>query len=101
MCVCVLSRFSRVRFFATPQTAARQAPLSMEFSRQEHWSWLPFPSLGDFPDPGIIPEFPASPALAVRFFTTAQPGKPPYYVWPWENKLTSLMLSFLICKMTA
>ena len=69
--------------------------------RQEYWSGLPFPSLGDFPDPGIIPEFPASPALAVRFFTTAQPGKPPYYVWPWENKLTSLMLSFLICKMTA
>ena len=71
----------------------------MEFYRQEYWSGLPFPSLGDLPDPGIIPEFPASPSLAVGFFTTAQPEKPPYYVWPWENKLTSLMLSFLICKM--
>ena len=40
----LLSRFSRVRFCATPQTAAHQAPLSLGFSRQEHWSGLPFPS---------------------------------------------------------
>ena len=40
----LLSRFSRVRLCATPQTAARQAPLSLGFSRQEHWSGLPFPS---------------------------------------------------------
>ena len=40
----LLSRFSRVRLFATPQTAAHQAPLSLGFSRQEHWSGLPFPS---------------------------------------------------------
>ena len=40
----LLSRFSRVQFCATPQTAAHQAPLSMGFSRQEHWSGLPFPS---------------------------------------------------------
>ena len=39
-----LSRFSRVRFCATPKTAAHQAPLSPGFSRQEHWSGLPFPS---------------------------------------------------------
>ena len=39
-----LSRFSRVRLCATPQTAAHQAPLSRGFSRQEHWSGLPFPS---------------------------------------------------------
>ena len=49
MCiVCVLllllSPFSRVRFCATPQTAAHQAPQSLGFSRQEHWSGLPFPS---------------------------------------------------------
>ena len=42
-----------------------QAPLSMEFSRQEYWSGLPFPPLGDLRDPGIEP---ASPALATRFF---------------------------------
>ena len=40
----LLSRFSRVRLCATPETAAHQAPLSMGFSRQEHWSGLPFPS---------------------------------------------------------
>ena len=39
-----LSRFSRVRLCATPQTAAHQAPPSLGFSRQEHWSGLPFPS---------------------------------------------------------
>ena len=41
----LLSRFSRVRLCATPQTAAHQAPPSLGFSRQEHWSGLPFPSL--------------------------------------------------------
>ena len=40
----LLSRFSRVRLCATPQTAAHQAPMSLGFSRQEHWSGLPFPS---------------------------------------------------------
>ena len=40
----LLSRLSRVRLYATPQTAAHQAPLSLGFSRQEHWSGLPFPS---------------------------------------------------------
>ena len=40
----LLSRFSRVRLCATPETAAHQAPPSLGFSRQEHWSGLPFPS---------------------------------------------------------
>ena len=40
----LLSRFSRVRLCATPQTAAHQAPPSLGFSRQKHWSGLPFPS---------------------------------------------------------
>ena len=40
----LLSRFSRVRLCATPQTAAHQAPPSLGVSRQEHWSGLPFPS---------------------------------------------------------
>ena len=55
---------------------ALQAPLSMGFSRQEHWSGLPFPSPGDFPDPGVGPAYPVSPALASGFFTTEAPGKP-------------------------
>ena len=42
--VMLLSRFSRVRLCATPQTAAPQAPPSLRFSRQDHWSGLPFPS---------------------------------------------------------
>jgi len=40
-----------------PWTVAHQAPLSMEFSRQEYWSGLPFPSPGDLPNPGIEPRF--------------------------------------------
>ena len=51
---------SRVRFFATPRTAACQAPLSLGFSRQQYWSGLLFPTPRDLPDPGIKP---ASPAL--------------------------------------
>ena len=49
----MLSHFSRVRFFATPWTVARQAPLSVEFSRQECWSGLPCPPPGDLPHPGM------------------------------------------------
>ena len=53
-----------------------QAPLSIEFSRQEYWSGLPFPTPEDLPVPGIEPSFLASPALAGRFFTTVPKGKP-------------------------
>ena len=46
--------------FTTPWTVVPlQAPLSMEFSRQEYWSGLPFPSLGDLPNPGVEPRSPA------------------------------------------
>ena len=61
-------RFSHVWLFATPWTVARQAPLSVRFSRQEHWSGLPCPLLGDLPNIGIEPTSPASPALAGGFF---------------------------------
>ena len=50
---------SRVRLFVTPWAVAYQAPLTIEFSRQEYWSGLPFPSLGDLPNPGIKPRSPA------------------------------------------
>ena len=43
---------------ATPWTVAHQAPLSIGFSKQEYWRGLPFPSAGDFPDPGINPVSP-------------------------------------------
>ena len=61
---------SHVRLFATQWTITRQAPLSTEFSRQEYWSRLPFPSPEDILDPGIKPVSLESPALAGRFFTT-------------------------------
>ena len=51
----LLSCFSRIRLFATPQTAAHQAPPSPGFSRQEYWSGLLFPSLGNLPNLGIQP----------------------------------------------
>ena len=57
--------------FATPQTIARQASLSMGFSRQEYWSGLPFLPVWDLPHPGIELECPAFPLLAGRFFTTS------------------------------
>ena len=66
---------SHVQLFATSWTAAHQAPLFMEFARQEYWSALPVPSPGDLPGPGIKPASHASPALAGRFFTTEPPGK--------------------------
>ena len=50
---------SHVRLFATPWTVAYQASPSIGFSRQGHWSGLPFPSPGDLPDPGIEPRSPA------------------------------------------
>ena len=71
MFVCVLSH---VWLFVTPWTIAHLAPLSMEFSRQEYWSGLPFPVPGDLLDPGIEPASLVSPVLAGRFFTTAPPG---------------------------
>ena len=58
--------------FATPWMVARQAPLSVGFPRQEYWMGLPFPSLGDLPNPGIEP---AAPALAGGFFIAEPPGK--------------------------
>ena len=64
---------SCIQLFATLWTVAGQAPLSMGFPRQEYWTGLPFPPLGDLPDPGIKPESPVSPVLTHRFLTTEPP----------------------------
>ena len=56
---------------------ACQAPLSMEFSRQEYWSRLPSPILGDLLNPGFELLSLVSPVLAGRFFTTVPPKKLP------------------------
>ena len=59
----------------TSWTAAHQAPLPMEFSRQEYWRGLQLPSPGDLPKPGISVSL-VSPALGGGFLMTAPPGKP-------------------------
>ena len=64
---------NRVQLFATPWTVAHQVPPSMEFSRQQYWSGLPFPSPGDLPDPGIEP---GSPTLQADALPSEPPGKP-------------------------
>ena len=66
--VCV--SLSRVRLFVTPLTVAQQALLSIEFSRQEYWNGLSFPSQGDLPDPGIKLRSPTVPADSL-------PSEPP------------------------
>ena len=63
MHACVLSRFSHVQLFATPWIVARQAPLSMGFSRQEYWSGLPCPPA-------------RSPAMQADSSLSEPPGKP-------------------------
>ena len=75
-CQSSIQMLSHVQLFATPWAVARQAPLFMEFPRQEYWSELPCPPPGDLPDSGIEPASSAFPALASRFFLTAPPGKP-------------------------
>ena len=92
MYVCVLSS---VRLFVTLWTVACQTPLSMEFSKQEYWSELPFPSPGDLPDPGIKPTSLAPPALAGRFFTTVGPPGKPYIT----TKIKLYKLKIYIIKM--
>ena len=57
----------------TPWTVAHQAPLSMEFSRQEYWSGLPFPFPGDLPDSGVEP---ASPTLQAESLLMSHWGGP-------------------------
>ena len=64
---------SHVQLFETSWTVACQAPPSMEFSRQEYWSGLPFPSPGDLADPGIEPW---SPALQADSLPSEPSGKP-------------------------
>ena len=77
-CVCVCSVTKLCPTLWTPWTVARQAALSMSFSRREYWSGLPLPSPGDLPDPGIQFTSPESPALASRFSAT-------YATWEAPN----------------
>ena len=86
---------SHVQLFVTPWTVAHQAPLSIGFSRQEHWSRLPFPPPRDLPNPGIEHVSPASPAAACGFFTTEPPGKPYKVHWHTSSNNQSKITYFL------
>ena len=63
---------SRVQLFVALWTVAHQSPPSMEFSRQEYWSGLPFPSPEDLPDPGIEPRFSHSAGSHFTFWATRE-----------------------------
>ena len=78
MFTCVLSRFSGIWLFVTLWAVVGQIFLSMGSTRQKYWSGLPFPPLGDLPDPGIEPATLRSPSLAGKFFTgkLVPSGKP-------------------------
>ena len=88
----LLLLLSSVRLFCSPMDSSPQAPLSMSmgFPRQEYQSGLPFPFIGDLPDPGIEP---MSPALAGRFFTTEPSGKPSFPQQRFKRKLNMCLVS--------
>ena len=74
-----MKSLSYVQLFVTPQNVACQAPPFMEFSQQEYWSGLPFPSLEDLPDPGVEP---GSPTLQANSLLSEPPGNPQLgYEW--------------------
>ena len=77
----MLSFFSHVRLFVTLWTAARQAPLSMGFPRQEYWSGLPFPPAGDLADPGIEPRS----LLSLHWQACSLPPAPPVKLFGGEG----------------
>ena len=84
VCVCVQNSLtvyhaqslSHVQLSVNPWTVAHQAPLSMEFSKQEYWSRLPFPPPGDLPDPGIELTSPVPSALAGDSLPLSHKGSP-------------------------
>ena len=88
---CVLSHFSCVRLFATLWTLARQASLSMGFSRHENWSGLPYPPPGDLADLRIKP---VSPVLQADSLPTGPPSKPLFsYTSPYSETPPQIFVS--------
>ena len=90
----------RVRLFATPWTVAYKAPLSMEFSRQEYWRGLPFPTPEDLPNSGGEPISLASSSLAGRFFTTALPGEAAL-ISPIANQFLFIVPQYWNCSLSS
>ena len=100
MCVYIyiseVKSLSRIQLFVTPWTVAYRAPLSMEFSRQEYWSRLPFPSPEDLPDPGLEPR---SPALEADALLSEPQGKCIYiYICIHTHTHTHLTASGFSCR---
>ena len=89
MCACMLSHLGRVWLFVTLYTVACQAPLSVEFFRQEYWNGLPCPLPEDLPDPKTEPTSLTSPALAAVFFTTSATWEAPGVYTVSNNKTWS------------
>ena len=99
VCVCVCVYYTHV-FFVYVWTVAHQAPMSMEFSRQEYWSGKPFPSPGDLPNPGTEP---GSPTLQADSLPSEPPGKPcvcVYYIFfihlPTDDHLGCFLNDLLV-----
>ena len=91
-----MKSLSRVRLFATPWAVAHQTPLSLEFFRQEYWSGLPFPPLGDLPDPGIKSEFPVSPALQADSLPLSHQESPIAQLKKKKKSMEKIAFLFLI-----
>ena len=86
---------SRVQLFVTPWTVTHQAPLSMEFFRQEYWSGLPFPSPGDLSNPGIEP---GSPSLQADALPSEPPWKPLYiYIYIYSFHIFFIVTGSSLC----
>ena len=85
---------SHVLLFATPWTAAHEASLAMDFSRQEYWNGLPFPSPGNLPNAGIEPRYPAFQADSLP---SEPPGRLHIYVNIFMNICSSSLKYFPHC----
>ena len=81
----------------TPRTVAHQAPLSLEFSRQAHWSGLPFPSPGNIPNPGIKPRFPASQADSLPL---SHSGSRICFILNFKNYFSDYLIKLFLKKKT-
>ena len=87
-----MKSLSHVQLFATPWTAAYQAPLPKGFSRQEYWSGLPFPSPGDLPDPGVEAR---SPTLQADVLISEPPGKPPKIIKLGDKNFQTTIIKYV------
>ena len=95
LCPCMGAQsFQSCWLCATPWTVAHQAPLSMGFSRQEYWGGLPRPPPGDFPNPGIEPTSPESPALQADSLPLSHQLYP-WWISIWLLHWSTVTLGFL------